>query len=263
MRRFAWIFIVLVACFDSAGPGINFSEGDTHDSVTDLATATDTDIPKLDRSILGQWYDCIGRIEFKADNTFIYNGLDDNCTTTGTYTFLDYILDLSVKTTTCPTMKTDRQADFLLQGMAVNIADSIMQWTHPDLDNSTKVWLRKKAFIAEKWLIYDQSHKQGQDLRVCFTKAQKFIQGFYFRTNTPETLLSNSGHVERVEPMQDKPDTWQVRTTCRGYCFCAGILKLHFTGSDIDGTYRSINCDQSKGPDTVEGDKVQWTGYSQ
>lgn len=268
MKKFAWLLIAFVACFDSAGPGIVPLDGTTRDTEikTQKETFTNADLPaedtqKINRSILGKWYDCIGSIEFNDDNTFIYQGVNANCTTTGTYTFQGFILDLSVINTTCPTMKTDRQADFLLKGMVVNIAASMMQWTHTDLDNSTKLWLRNNAFTAEKWLLYDPSHKQGQDFRLCFTKEHKFIQGFYFKINQMDGFLSNSGRIERVEPVKDKPDTWQVRTTCRGSCFCAGILELKFTGPQINGTYRAIDCGKNVGPLPVEGDQVNWPGY--
>ena len=267
MRRFAWILIALVACFDSAGPGmvqLDTNSADTatqNDSKTITDAVTHSDVQKLNRSILGKWYDCIGTMEFKADNTFMYQGLDANCTTTGTYKFQDFILDLTVTNTTCPTDKSSREADFLLKNVVVNIAASMMQWTNPDLDNSTKLWLRGNDFTAEKWLLYDPSHKQGQDIRACFTKEHKFVQGFYFSIANMDGLLSGSGRVERVEPVKDKPETWQVRTTCRGTCFCAGILELAISNARINGTYRTMDCGKNTGPLPVEGDQVQWSGY--
>ena len=176
MRRFTWVLIAFVACFDAVGPGGIPLDGYDTDAITqnDTEIINDgrpgRDVQKLNRSILGKWYDCIGTMEFKADNTFTYHGLDAKCTTTGTYKFQDFILDLTVTTTTCPANTSSRESDFLLKKIVVNIAASMMQWTNPALDNSTKLWLRGSDFTAEKWLLYDPSHKQGQDFRLCFTK---------------------------------------------------------------------------------------------
>ena len=211
--------------------------------------------------ILGQWYDCIGELKFLSDGQFEYHGLDGNCTTRGRFDYDGKTLNLQVETTTCPTRKDDRQADFWLDHIVVNIAGTKMYWSHEDLDNNGKLWLRAEGIEPERWWLQNPDTKLVQDMRLCFTRDHRFIQGFYFRPDGTNGLLSNSGRIELVQPVKDEPDTYQVRTTCRGFCFCAAILHLKFTEGQIAGNYYKIDCNNAEGPLPVEGRIAAWPAY--
>lgn len=252
---------------DVGGPGddvlVSADGQSTSDAgTTDQESGADTASPVVE-DIVGTWYDCIGTLTLEEGGTFTYHGLDDACTTHGTWVFEEFVLDFEVLDTTCPESPTDRQTDWIHTGILVIPTSKEMAWSHPALDGGFKAWMRGGAYVAARWVVEDPDLGNGQDLRVCFSESGHFVQGYYFQPEGQEGLLSGSGRVERVEPVAGRIDSVQVRTSCQGSCMCAGLLELSFSDSDesIDGTWKALNCAELLGAGTLIGDVVAWDGY--
>ncbi len=264
-------FLVIAGCHAGSLPGPVPDEGVAADTAGDEGTPVADAVqdptpegqgPAILADVLGTWYDCIGSITFHEDGTFRYTGLDGQCETRGTYSFRDYVLNLHVAHTSCPTDPTNRMADFYKKDIVALPTPAKMIWSHPELDTGRKLWMRSGFYFGQKWVFHSTDATRAQDFRMCFTEGGVFETGFYFKVPGLAGLLSDSGRVDRLIHTPGKPDELQVRTTCQGECLCAGILVVERHEVQMTGRAFHANC-TGLDPAAIEvtGQILPWDGY--
>jgi len=253
-----WLLTASLLAVGCSGIGgvPNRDTGGTETAVTGCET------PEFPVELTGTWYDCVGTFNLTVDGAFHYAGLDDGCETVGTWTFDGLRIGLDVSNSTCPDSPTDRQSDFILQGMVMLAQGDSMIWVHSGLDNGHKSWVRGDGFSAWRWLLGGGGEEdQWQDLRLCRDPSGELVMGYYFTPEGKDGLISNSGRVDKLTVDADDPTRLQLRVSCQGGCLCAGILNLRQTDAQLDGTWAAVNCDGPSGSGAVTGTVSIWSNY--
>lgn len=257
MERCMWLMTASLLAVGCAGIGGTPSR----DAGGTDGGETGCEPPAFPAEMTGTWYDCVGSFTFRDDGSFHYSGLDQGCETQGTYSFDGLRVGLNVSTTTCPDSTTDRQSEFLLQDMAMLAREDTMIWVHPDLDIGHKYWIRGDGFTTQKWLLKGEDGNQWQELRMCLDEAGDLVVGYYFKPEGSDSLVSNSGRIEKLSRDADDPDRLQIRLSCQGECICASVINLTRSDITLEGDYAAVNCDGVSGTGSVTGAISEWTDY--
>ena len=255
-KRF--LFLSLIGC--GIFIGCNNSYNSNVQDVQEASGESSNDVAIKHQEITGRWYNCIGILELRPENTFNYTGLDGRCGVTGFYEFDGKDLTFYVSDSTCP--KTGSlEADFFVSDIDVNVSEDeqYMQWFSTNFDNNVRLWFKKGAFTATKWLLHNSELLTGQDLRMCFDKSGHFLQGYYFLIKGMDGLLSDYGRIESYKKVKD---TIQLRFGCNDSCSCAGVITVTTKNSDILGSYTIATCKTILGPLDINGLIVRWDDYN-